>query len=127
MGSGAILLHGSARGRTMGRLEDLKTRWEREPRSRAFLPLAEEYRRMGRLTDAERICREGLQRHPHYHSARVLLGRTLLEMDRLEESSTEFRAVLEMEPQNLLAGKLLAGIYRNQGRWSEALDTFRKL
>jgi tetratricopeptide (TPR) repeat protein len=111
----------------MGRLEELKTRWEREPRSRAFLPLAEEYRRMGRLTDAERICREGLQRHPHYHSARVLLGRTLLEMDRLEESSTEFRAVLEMEPQNLLAGKLLAGIYRSQGQWSEALNTFRKL
>jgi pentatricopeptide repeat protein len=48
-------------------------------------------------------------------------------MDRLEESSTEFRAVLELEPQNLLAGKLLAGIYRSQGRWSEALDTFRKL
>ena len=111
----------------MGRLEDLKTRWEREPFSRAFLPLAEEYRRLGRLVDSERICREGLQRHPHYHSARVLLGRTLLEMDRLEESAAEFRAVLETEPQNLLAGKLLAGIYRNQGRWSEALETFRKL
>src|SRR5262245_25929965 len=105
----------------MGRLEDLKARWEREPRSRAFLSLAEEYRRLGRLAESERICREGLQRHPQYHSARVLLGRTLLEMDRLEESSTEFQAVLEAEPQNLLAGKLLAGIYCNQGRWSEAL------
>ncbi|MCI0659413.1 MAG: tetratricopeptide repeat protein, partial [Acidobacteria bacterium] len=111
----------------MGRLEDLRTRWERDPASRAFLPLAEEYRRMGRLAESEKVCREGLQRHPHYHSARVLLGRTLLEMDRLEESSAEFQAVLESEPQNLLAGRLLAGIYRNQGRWSEALETFRKL
>ena len=111
----------------MARLEDLKVRWERDPASRAFLPLAEEYRRLGRLAESERVCREGLQRHPNYHSARVLLGRTLLEMDRLEESSAEFRAVLESEPQNLLAGRLLAGIYRNQGRWSEALDTFRRL
>ena len=111
----------------MGRLEDLKIRWERDPASRAFLPLAEEYRRLGRLAESEKVCREGLQRHPHYHSARVLLGRTLLEMDRLEESSAEFRAVLESEPQNLLAGRLLAGIYRNQGRWSEALETFRRL
>jgi tetratricopeptide (TPR) repeat protein len=111
----------------LGRLEDLRTRWERDPASRAFLPLAEEYRRLGRLAESEKVCREGLQRHPHYHSARVLLGRTLLEMDRLEESSAEFRAVLESEPQNLLAGRLLAGIYRNQGRWSEALETFRKL
>ena len=111
----------------MGRLEDLKTRWERDPASRAFLPLAEEYRRLGRLAESEKVCREGLQRHPNYHSARVSLGRTLLEMDRLEESSSEFRAVLESEPQNLLAGRLLAGIYRNQGRWSEALETFRRL
>ena len=111
----------------MGRLEDLKNRWDREPSSRAFLPLAEEYRRLGRLAEAERVCREGLQRYPHYHSARVLLGRALLELDRPEEAGAEFRAVLEVEPQNLLAGRLLAGIYRNQGRWSEALETFRRL
>jgi pentatricopeptide repeat protein len=111
----------------LGRLEDLKIRWARDPGSRAFLPLAEEYRRQGRLSEAERVCREGLLKHPHYHSARVLLGRTLLELDRLEESSAEFKAVLESEPQNLLAGRLLAGIYRNQGRWSEALETYRKL
>jgi len=111
----------------VGRLEDLKIRWARDPGSRAFLPLAEEYRRQGRLAEAERVCREGLQKHPQYHSARVLLGRTLLELDRMEESSEEFRAVLESEPQNLLAGRLLATIYRNQGRWSEALETYRRL
>src|SRR2546427_7050469 len=117
----------SVRGDIVGRLEDLKNRWDREPSSRAFLPLAEEYRRLGRLAEAERVCREGLQRYPHYHSARVLLGRALLELDRPEEAGAEFRAVLEVEPQNLLAGRLLAGIYRNQGRWSEALETFRRL
>ena len=111
----------------MGRLEELKIRWEKERTSRAFLPLAEEYRRLGRLADAERICREGLQKHPTYHSARVLLGRTLLELDHLEEAAEEFKAVLEAEPQNLLAGRLLAGIHRNQGRWSDALETFRRL
>jgi len=111
----------------VGRLEELRVRWEKERSSRAFLPLAEEYRRLGRLADAERVCREGLQRHPHYHSARVLLGRTLLELDHLEEAAEEFKAVLEAEPQNLLAGRLLAGIHRNQGRWSDALETFRRL
>lgn len=111
----------------MARIEELKSRWEREPASRAFVPLAEEFRRLGRLGDAEKACREGLQRHPNYHSARVLLGRTLLELDRPEEAAEEFRKVLESEPQNLLAGKLLAGIYRSQGRWGDALETFRRL
>ena len=95
--------------------------------SRAFVPLTEEYRRLGRFAEAEKACREGLQRHPNYHSARVLLGRTLLELDRLDEAAEEFRRVLETEPQNLLAGKLLAGVYRSQGRWSDALETFRRL
>jgi len=109
------------------RLDDLKARWDREPLSRAFVPLAEEYRRLGRFPEAEKACREGLQRHPSYHSARVLLGRTLLELDRLDEAAEEFRRVLESEPQNLLAGRLLAGIYRSQGRWGDALETFRRL
>lgn len=111
----------------MSRLEELRSRWSRDATSRAFLPLAEEYRRLGRLPEAEKVIREGLQKHPNYHSARVLLGRTLLELDRVDEAAAEFRAVLEAEPQNLLAGRLLAGIYRSRGNWSEALETYRRL
>ena len=115
------------RGAPVARVDELRLRWEREPSSRAFLPLAEEYRRLGKLSDAERVARQGLQRHPNYHSAKVLLGRVLLDLDRLEEAAAEFRAVLEAEPRNLLAGRLLAGIQRNQGCWTEALETFRRL
>ncbi|HEU5179744.1 MAG TPA: tetratricopeptide repeat protein [Candidatus Polarisedimenticolia bacterium] len=111
----------------MTRVDELRSRWQREPFSRAFLPLAEEYRRLGKLVEAERVAREGLQRHPTYHSAKVLLGRVLLDLDRLEEAAAEFRSVLEAEPRNLLAGRLLAGIQRSQGRWAEALETFRRL
>ena len=111
----------------MARVDELRARWQREPFSRAFLPLAEEYRRLGKLEEAERVARAGLQRHPTYHSAKVLLGRVLLDLDRLEEAAAEFRSVLEAEPRNLLAGRLLAGIQRGQGQWSEALETFRRL
>ncbi len=111
----------------MARLDDLRARWDKDPSSRAFLPLAEECRRQGKLPEAEKSLREGLQRHPNYHLARVLLGRTLLDQDRQDEAAEEFRRVLSSEPQNLLAGKLLAGIYRSQGKWGEALETFRSL
>lgn len=111
----------------MSRLKELMARWSKNPSSRAFLPLAEELRRLGRYEDAERTCRKGLERHPKYHSARVLLGRTLLEQDRQDEAAQEFRSVLEKEPQNLLAGRLLAGIYRSRGELDEALATLRKL
>jgi tetratricopeptide (TPR) repeat protein len=111
----------------LARLDELKARWEKDPASRAFVPLAEEFRRVGRLAEAEKTCKEGLQRHSNYHSAHVLLGRILLDQDRQDEAAEEFRRVLESEPQNLLAGKLLAGIRRSQGRWGEALEIFRRL
>ena len=62
-------------------LNQLRQRWERDPKSRAFLQLAEEYRRAGRLGDAIHVLRAGLKEHPNYLSAQVALGRCLVETD----------------------------------------------
>jgi predicted Zn-dependent protease len=66
------------------RIEDLRRRVEADPTSIAFAALAEEYRRLGRFQDAVDVCRRGLARHPAYLSARVTLGRALIELDQLE-------------------------------------------
>jgi DNA-binding SARP family transcriptional activator len=60
-------------------LRELRQRWERDPKSRAFLQLAEEYRRAGRLDDAVHVLQAGLQEHPTYLSAQVALGRCLMD------------------------------------------------
>ena len=57
-------------------IESLKQRLLRDPLSRAFLQLAEEYRKAGLFSEAIRTCMEGLERHPHDHTARIALGRT---------------------------------------------------
>jgi FimV-like protein len=79
-------------------IEALKQRIARDPLSRAFLQLAEEYRRSGQFEEAIRVCQEGLARHPAYHTARISLGRTYLESGDLENARKTLADVLELAP-----------------------------
>jgi predicted Zn-dependent protease len=88
-------------------IETLERRLAADPGSLLFVPLAEAYRRQGRLEDAERVLRAGLDRHPGHHSARTSLGRVLLLMDRAQEAARELQRVVDEVPDNLLARRLL--------------------
>ena len=107
------------------RIEELKRRVQVDPASIAFAALAEEYRRAGRFDDAIATCQAGLQRHPAYLSARVTLGRALLELNRFEESREELTHVLRSAPENLAAIRGLAEIHHRRGELPEALEQYR--
>lgn len=81
--------------------------FQENPDSRVFAPLADLYRRLGRLREAEEICREGLLRHPYYAGGKVALAHILLDAGRYGESSAEAEAVVTYYPDNLLARKIL--------------------
>ena len=103
------------------RIEELKRRVLLDPASIAFAALAEEYRRHGDFEEAVATCRAGLQRHPAYLSARVTLGRALLEMGRFDEARDELEHVLRVAPENLAAIRALADIHHRRG---EALEHY---
>lgn len=108
-------------------IEILEERMSRDPLSRAFLQLAEEYRKSGRYDDAVRVCMEGLARHPAYHTARIALGRTYLESGDLEGARRALSEVLELAPENHLAAKLLAEVQRRLGDAKGAIATYRSI
>ena len=83
------------------RLEELKRRVQRDPASISFAALAEEYRKLGLFAEAIETCRAGLLRHPAYISARVTLGRALVEIGEFDEASVELEQVLRSAPENL--------------------------
>lgn len=107
------------------RIEELRRRLQKDPASIAFAQLAEEYRRAGKYQDAVDTCRAGLKRHPGYLSARVTLGRALLEIGDLEAAHVELNDVLMAAPQNLAAIRGLAEVHRRRGELREALDQYR--
>lgn len=81
--------------------------FQENPDSRVFAPLADLYRRLGKLNEAEEICREGIRRHPYYAGGRVALAHILLDAGSLEEALSESDSVVTYYPDNLLARKIL--------------------
>ena len=101
------------------RIEELRRRVQSDPASIAFAALAEEFRRMGRHEEAIETCRAGLQRHPAYLSARVTLGRALIETGEYEAARAELETVLRAAPENLAAIRGLAQIHERLGQSTE--------
>jgi Tetratricopeptide repeat len=106
------------------RIEELRRRVQIDPASIAFAALAEEYRRARRFDDAIATCRTGLRRHPAYLSARVTLGRSLLEISRYDEARQELEHVLRVAPENLAAIRALAEIHHRVGELPETDHQF---
>src|SRR3954471_11294751 len=101
------------------RLEELRRRVQADPASIAFAALAEESRRIGHYEQAIETCRVGLQRHPAYLSARVTLGRALIEMGEYEGAREELETVLRTASENLAAIRGLAQIHDRLGHVAE--------
>jgi tetratricopeptide (TPR) repeat protein len=108
------------------RLLELRRRVQADPASIAFAQLAEECRRGEAYDEAIGIARAGLQYHPDYLSARVTLGRALIEIERLDEAERELALVLQSAPDNLPANRALAEVFQKRGQMPEALAQYRK-
>jgi tetratricopeptide (TPR) repeat protein len=107
------------------RIEDLRRRVQKDPTSIAFAQLAEELRRAGSLQESVETCRAGLAIHPSYLSARVTLGRALLDLGQLDAAQSELEAVLPHAPDNLSARRALGEICSRRGALDAALDHYK--
>jgi len=107
------------------RIQELRRRVQKDQASIAFAQLAEECRRAGQCQEAIDVCRSGLAIHPGYLSARVTLGRALLELNQLDEAQQELQVVLQSAPENLAAIRGVAEIAFRRGAHAEALAHYR--
>lgn len=87
--------------------------------------MAEELRRAGNVREAIGVCRAGLTAHPGYLSARVTLGRALMEVGQLAAAEVEFSEVLRKAPENLAALRGNAEIHHRRGELEEALSFYK--
>ncbi len=71
------------------------------------------------------MCRAGLAQHPGYLSARVTLGRALVDLNELDAAQKELELVLKSAAENLAAIRGLAEIHHRRGALAEALVQYR--
>lgn len=105
-------------------IEDLQWRLAQDPSSRLFAQLAEEHRRAGDSTEAIRVVRAGLLHHPVYPSARLTLGRALLDTGDAAGARGELAEALRQAPENIQARRFLGQALEAVGDLEGALAQY---
>jgi hypothetical protein len=109
----------------MGRPNDIEIRrWQREvasdPGSLSLLPLADVYRREGRLDVARRLCIQALMRHPEQVEGHFLLGRVYREEGNMEKARDEWEIALTLDARHRAARRALGYVCLESRDWPSA-------
>jgi tetratricopeptide (TPR) repeat protein len=100
-------------------IERLSEKLAKDPKSLVFAQLADAYRRSNLVDEAIQIVKKGLEIHPDYSSAHIVLGCCYRDKRMYELAREEFERVLERDPQNLKALRL--------GRKEEGMEKYQIL
>ncbi len=108
-------------------IERYQNEYDKNPNSRLFAPLAEAYRKMGRLAEAEGLCKKGTQIHANFASGRLAYAKVLLDLQQIEAAHQQLKTATELSPDNILAFHLLGEVCLKLKRPREALQAFKML
>lgn len=97
----------------------------KEPGSKAFIPLAEEYGKAGMWDEAAVVLEDGLKANPHFVTAMVSLGRAYDQLKQPIKAVAILEEAVKLSPENLRAHRTLAKIYAAQGAKDPALRSCR--
>jgi len=108
-------------------IEKLEARYRENPKGRNFAPLADAYRKAGLIDNAIELCQAGLTLHPDYVSGHIVHGRCLV--DKKDDAGAEavFRKVLDLDPENILALKVLAEVSERNNHYDQAIEWLNRL
>ncbi len=109
----------------LSEIAKLTERIAKDPKSKLFVPLAEEYKKTGDIEMSIYVLTEGLKNNPGYITARSFLGRLLIEKGDLPAAQKEFEEVVKAIPDNLMAQRKLGDLYALQDRPADALQHYK--
>lgn len=98
---------------------------EKDPNSQVFAPLAEAYREMGMLQEAQKTIINGLQRHPQFVSGLVTYGKIMRDSGEFRKALDALNKAVVLAPENILAQQILGEIHLANKNPKEALKAFK--
>ncbi|THJ20984.1 MAG: tetratricopeptide repeat protein [Nitrospira sp. CG24E] len=104
-------------------LDRLATQLAKDPHSKAFMPLAEEYGKSGMWQEAAAVLEDGLKLYPGFITAMVALGRAYDQLGQVIKAKAILEESVKLSPENLRAHRTLIKIYQNQGLNESALQS----
>ncbi|MCP9438405.1 MAG: tetratricopeptide repeat protein [Nitrospira sp.] len=97
----------------------------KDPGSKAFLSLAEEYGKAGMWEEAAAVLEDGLKTYPNFITAMVALGRAYDQLGQSVKAAAILEEAVRISPENLRAHRTLAKIYASHGRKDAAVQSCR--
>lgn len=104
-------------------IDRLATQLAKDPQSKVFMPLAEEYGKVGMWQEAAAVLEDGLKFYPGFITAMVALGRAYDQMGQATKAKAILEESIKLSPENLRAHRTLIKIYASQGENSSALQS----
>ena len=104
-------------------IDRLATQLAKDPHSKVFMPLAEEYGKVGMWQEAAGALEDGLKLYPGFITAMVALGRAYDHMGQATKAKAILEESVKLSPENLRAHRTLIKIYQNQGLTESALQS----
>lgn len=102
------------------KIEEYHKKLGKDPNSLIFLPLAEEYRKIGMIEEAIFYLEEGLKKNPSYTLAKTTLARCYFDAKNILKAKDLVTDVLREIPDNAIAMKLKGLILLREGKFDEA-------
>lgn len=104
-------------------IDRLATQLAKDPQSKVFMPLAEEYGKVGMWEEAAAVLEDGLKFYPGFITAMVALGRAYDQMGQATKAKAILEESVKLSPENLRAHRTLIKIYASQGENNSALQS----
>ena len=106
-------------------IDRLAIQLAKDPHSKYFLPLAEEYCKVGMWEEAVSVLEAGLKYYPGFITAMVVLGRAYDQLNQATKARAVLEGAIKLSPENLRAHRTLIKIYAAQGLTKEAMTSCR--
>ncbi|UVT17390.1 MAG: tetratricopeptide repeat protein [Nitrospira sp.] len=112
---------GSKKTGNADEIDRLALAFAKEPGSKVFIPLAEEYGKAGMWEEAVAVLEDGLKTYPGFITAMVALGRAYEQMNQPIKAKAILEEAIKVSPDNLRAHRTLAKLYVAQGAKEAAI------
>jgi len=112
---------GSKKTSNAAEIDRLALAFVKEPGSKAFIPLAEEYGKAGMWEEAVAVLEDGLKTYPSFITAMVALGRAYEQINQPVKAKAILEEAIKVSPDNLRAHRTLAKLYTAQGAKEAAI------
>jgi len=97
------------------------------PNSTIFAALAEAYRKKGDLERASLICKKGLEIHPDYGPAHLVMSKINLDRKFYDEAEKELDIAAQLDGRTRAVEVILSEILVKKGKYQEAENILSKL